>query len=180
VKKVIDANYFQDPGLEGYLRASERNKVVLPDCACMETYKGDPIKNVRRSIQIISRYPRQVIVLKSTHEIIMLQNTSKTSRRYLEDSDQTKGFRTFCASVERAAQGHIGFEAQIRRLGEKATQHFNPVSQDAAGAAQAIRAIEQSFQREDLHLLRRRRGISQKGREKIVNDMLLFGPRSFP
>jgi hypothetical protein len=174
VKKVIDANYFQDPALEGYLRASERNKVVLPDCACMETYKGDPIKNVCRSIRIISRYPKQVILLKSTREIIMLQNSSKTSRRYLEDLDQTKGFRKFCANVERAAQGHSGFEAEIRRFGEEATRHFNSVSQDAVGPVQAIRAIEQSFQREDLHLLRRRKGISHEGRQKIVNDMFVL------
>jgi hypothetical protein len=179
VKKVIDANYFQDPALEGYLRASERNKVVLPDCACMETYKGDPIKNVCRSIRIISRYPKQVILLKSTREIIMLQNSSKTSRRYLEDLDQTKGFRKFCANVERAAQGHSGFEAEIRRFGEEATRHFNSVSQDAVGPVQAIRAIEQSFQREDLHLLRRRKGISHEGRQKIVNDMFVLAGALF-
>ena len=66
MKKVIDANYFQDPALEEYLRADVGNKVVITDYASMERYKGNAIKNVYNSIRIVSRYPEQVIILKYT------------------------------------------------------------------------------------------------------------------
>ena len=58
MKKVIDANYFQDPALEEYLRADVGNKVVITDYASMEMYKGNAIKNVYNSIRIVSLIPR--------------------------------------------------------------------------------------------------------------------------
>ena len=54
MKKVIDANYFQDTALKDYLRSDKKNFVVFPDYACMEAYKGNAIKNISKSIEIVS------------------------------------------------------------------------------------------------------------------------------
>ena len=180
MKKVIDVNYFQNPALEIYLRANKRNKVVLPEAACMESYKGDALKNIYRSMQIISHYPNQVVVLRGSREIIRLQNTSgRSSRRILEDPDQTKGFRGFCAQVRRAVQGDLMLEAQIRKYGEAATRRFNIIRQDSAGFARAIKEIERSFHPEHIKLLRTRKHLPEEACQRIVRSMWVVAASLF-
>jgi hypothetical protein len=84
MKMVIDANYLQDPSLEEYFRADRNNKVVFTDYACMEAYKGDAIRNIYKSLQIVSRYPDQVIVLKPTSPTVRVGDESQDAQRYLD------------------------------------------------------------------------------------------------
>lgn len=64
MRKIIDANCLTDSLLEEYLKSSRNNIIVLKEFAGMETYKGDPLKNVCHSMKILCQYPSQVIVLK--------------------------------------------------------------------------------------------------------------------
>ena len=85
MKKVIDANYFQDPALENYLRADVSNKVIFTDYAGMEMLKGNAIRNVYKSIQIVSRYPEQVIILKHTSPAVKIGGISNDPQECFED-----------------------------------------------------------------------------------------------
>lgn len=94
MKKVIDANYFQDPALTDYLRSDKRNFVVFPDYACMEAYKGSAIKNISKSIEIVSQFPDQVIVLKGTRDIVKLSLLPDGLNKFedpIQTSVRTKG-----------------------------------------------------------------------------------------
>ncbi len=75
MKKVVDANFLRDPALSVYIEGDPGNQVVFTDYACMECYKGNAIENIRRSLDIVSKYPGQVIVLKGTRDIIRLQSS---------------------------------------------------------------------------------------------------------
>src|SRR4030095_9836574 len=99
--KVVDANFLRSPLLEAYLKASSTNLVVFTDHACMESYKGTSLVNLPRSLDIVSRYAQQVLVLRSTREIVALQSRSDytTTAANLIDVGQTHGFRRFCAGV---------------------------------------------------------------------------------
>src|SRR5712691_2406552 len=105
MKMVIHANYFQDPALEEYFRADRNNKVVFTDYACMEAYKGNAIKSIYKSLQIVSRYPDQVIVLKSTSPTVRVGDESQDAQQDLEDPSQTRDFAGFCDQVRQAVQG---------------------------------------------------------------------------
>jgi hypothetical protein len=56
MKKVIDANFFQDLGLEDYLKSNKGNIVIFTDYACMEAYKGDALENISKSLEIVSTF----------------------------------------------------------------------------------------------------------------------------
>jgi type I restriction enzyme, R subunit len=45
MRRVLDANCFQDPLLEEYLQSSRDNLVVFTDFACMETYRLDLVRD---------------------------------------------------------------------------------------------------------------------------------------
>ena len=89
MKKVVDANFLRHAALEDYLRQDPSNQIVLTDYACIECYKGNPAKNMRYSLGILSRYPEQVVVLKGTREIIRLQAESQPTPADLVDPRQS-------------------------------------------------------------------------------------------
>src|SRR5215216_3126704 len=150
MKKVIDKNYAQDPGLEEYLRADANNKVVLTDYFSMEMYNGNAIKNVYKSHQILSRYPQQVICLKCTSPATKIGNISNDPQECLEDREQTREFSRFCYGVHLAAQGDRDLAAQILRYGELASQHLASIPKNPVEYAQAINDIRRSFDAEEL------------------------------
>jgi hypothetical protein len=95
--KVIDQNYLREPNetLHSYLKAA--NFVVLTDYAGMESHKGDALLNLRRSMEIVSKYPRQVVVLKNWYQISRItQRGEKHIRELIIDFDSTNMFHEFC------------------------------------------------------------------------------------
>src|SRR5436190_23583261 len=98
-KKVIDVSALRSAALEDFVAASPTNMAVITDYASMESFKGDPAINIRRSLAILSRFAKQVVVLKSTAEICALRpRVSGLHSRFL-DRRQTKGFPKYCRAL---------------------------------------------------------------------------------
>jgi hypothetical protein len=155
MKKIIDANYFQDAGLKQYLGSSKEHFVVFCDYACMEAYKGNSLKSISKSIEIVSNFPNQVIVLKGTRDLVSLTLMS-VNHAQLEDSGQTKGFRDFCFGVHLALSGNESLKAQIIEKGIEASACFDTFRDDAAKVAKGIAELRKSFTLEHLRVLRER------------------------
>lgn len=172
MKKIIDANFFQDPSLEDYLSSDKGNIVVFTDTACMEAYKGNAIKNISKSIEIVSKFPDQVIVLKGTREVANLI-VSPSASYLLEDPEQTRGFKRFCQDVQRAVGGDEVLAAKIRRKGQLASNHFDLMREEASIVAKAIEGIGRSFHPEHLMALKRGNLVNEVI-EKIFNEILLI------
>jgi hypothetical protein len=63
----------------------------------MESYKGNSLISLRRSLEIVSHYPSQVIVLKNTQAVIPLTyKPLNRIRTTIIDAEQTGGFSEFC------------------------------------------------------------------------------------
>lgn len=157
MKKVIDANYFQDPSLEAYLKADKSNYVIFPDYACMEAYKGNALKNISKSLIIVSQFPNQVIVLKGTRDIVKLSLLSGDINKF-EDPIQTRDFKIFCRAIKDAVNGDLDLEKQILENGRLATEHFNKILKDIEKIVTAIDQISKSFNPTNLRILRKKRG----------------------
>jgi len=173
MKKIIDPNFFRDPSLEAYLRADKENIVVFNDHACMEAYKGNAIENIFRSIEIVSKFPDQVIVLKGTRGVVKLTLSPGGFYR-LEDSDQTKGFKTFCQNVQQAVNGDEALAAQIIKKGHLADRHLDTSIEEASNITEGIRLMGRSFQPGHLKALRRGEKLPIEVIDKIMRDILLL------
>lgn len=172
MKKVVDANFLRDPALSAYLEGDPRNQVVFTDYACMECYKGNAIENIRRSLNIVSKIPGQVIVLKGTRDIIRLQSSGHPTLDDLVDFQQSAEFREFCHDVRAALDGDMALTSQLLRLGEEANAHFEQMRVDASGTAEAIKEMAQSFSIDQLAELRRRETLSKETGDIIVRNIL--------
>lgn len=178
MKKIIDANMFRNPALEDYLRANKGNIVVFNDYACMEAYKGSGIENIYRSIEIVSKYPDQVIILKGTRDVVNLTMSPGGFYR-LEDSAQTKGFKAFCLDVKMAFNGDAKLSAEILRKRQLAYKYTDTNRDDANKIIEAIKILANSFQPAHLKAIRKREKLPSEVIDKIVMDILWIAAFSF-
>jgi hypothetical protein len=175
INKVLDANFFSDSGLEDYLSSNQRNFVVFTDYACMEAYKGDALVSIQKSIEIVSRYPTQVVVLKSTPEIIKNQHATGTSSCVeLKDQSQTREFQQFCEYVRLAGAGNTALVAQVLAFGRKASRHFNLLIDDSAKVAMGIADVSATLHPDHLWSLKKRKPLSHEAVEEMIKTILLL------
>lgn len=179
MRKVVDANFLRHPALADYLGGHPSNQIVFTDYTCMESYKGDALENIRRSLGTVSRYPEQVIVLKGTRDVIRLQADGPTLPADLVDPQQTAEFQDFCRDVRSALDGDMTLRAQLVRLGGMADAHFDQMRLDAPGVAEAIQQIAQSFSRDQLAELRRRGSLSKATGDALVRNILMLAALLF-
>ena len=180
MKKVVDANFLRQSALEDYLRKDSRNHVVFTDYVSMECYKGTALENIRRSLEIVSKYPEQVIVLKGTREIIRLQASGEHTLADFIDSQQTDGFREFCRHVRAAVRGDAELMPQLVDLGKMADAHLKQMRDDASGFSEAIRQIAQSFSPGQLAELRGGGALSKETGDLIIRNYFLGHIRMSP
>jgi len=155
MRKVIDKNYFGDTGLRRYLSASRQNVVVLTDYSGMESYNGrDPYKNLLRSFTILSEFPRQVLVLRGTRNIISREGIVRDTYTRLIDHDQTDSFAEFCRQVARAARGDAKFEETVEAHARVALDHLERMKRDMAATGETITALATEYTPAELRVLR--------------------------
>jgi hypothetical protein len=77
MRKVVDSNFLRSPTLREYLSEGTGNCAVLIDYAAMEAHKGDTLETIYRSMEILTEFPSQVIVLKGTQAVCGINTTPR-------------------------------------------------------------------------------------------------------
>ncbi|WP_316168411.1 MULTISPECIES: hypothetical protein [unclassified Bradyrhizobium] len=130
MRKIVDTNYLKSDKLREYL-SDPANIAVVPDYVMVEALaSGDP-ESICERFKILSEYPNQVKVLKSTYAISGLRSKKRSRglQKRLIDKDQSANFKRFHATLERA------------RDGDEAAKQL--VSQKSAAAATEIARLRQ-------------------------------------
>ena len=173
MRLVVDANYFQAPDLRYFLAASRSHIAVLPDIAGMETYKGDPVKNLSNSYKILKMFPRQVQILRGTRDIVRTGADIKNHTRWMEDKNQTEGFALFCKEIERAAEGNAVYVRAVHDIAKDALEHFEQVRRGVGAIPTAYEGMASAYSKADRQVLRA--GVSSIGgalQDTLVQQML--------
>lgn len=173
MKKIIDANYFQSPDLESYLAASKENVVVFNDYACMEAYKGNALKSISKSLQIVSNYPGQVEILKGTREIVKITIDTHDERLFVDD-ELTKDFRLFITCVKLATHGNINFQKRILEHGQIASSHFEQMKNESQFIVEGIKLLTTSFTPELINIIRKGKTYSAELIDRILQEIFLM------
>lgn len=108
---VVDKNLLEHPSLEEFLASDDQNRVVLPSFAQVELFAGSSAVNVVRSLKILSRFPRQVLLLRSSRRLAMLGPIN--SRFDMVDRVRTDGFPTLWANLRKVDKGDAYAEAWV-------------------------------------------------------------------
>lgn len=172
MRKIIDANCLQSQRLEKYLAKSQDNMAVLTDYAAMESYKGSTLKSIFKSMEVLSRYPNQVIILKGTQNVCALKAINKGLQKRFIDRHQTKGFGRYCKNLEKAKNGDKKVERSLLQHGKAANEHMDKVLSDSEGIIRAISETASNYTDNELQILRKREPLTNDLGAKIIRNVL--------
>lgn len=174
MRKVVDSNFMRDERFREFLSKSPNNHAVLTDYAAMEAYKGDTLKTISESMDILTKYPKQIIILKSTDVVCGLRGRAAGLQRRLIDEQQTRSFSRYCQDLAAAKRGDIHYKNQLLLKGKDAIEHLDKVRNDAASIPAAFDAIADTFTKEELRILRKELAYTDDLARKFITYVLDF------
>lgn len=154
VRKVIDSNFLRRPELEAYLARSPSNMAVLTEFVLLEAQKKDAILTLERSMEILSRYTRQVIILRPSADLTGFHGRGAGLQKRLIDGRRSVAFGSLCQDIREAAIGAEEARRRIETSANVARAHYRSL----VDAAPTIIALFQGnlarFSSAELSLLR--------------------------
>lgn len=130
MKLVIDSNQLNSPKLIEFLEKSPNNFAILCEFVSMEIYKGNSFHKITKSMEVLSKYPNQVIILKGARKSSVLRGKSKGIQRRLIDDSQTNGFKDYLKDLAIASSGNIRYQKAVMDISKYANQHFDQMLTD--------------------------------------------------
>ncbi|MCR6631503.1 MAG: hypothetical protein NVV74_16465 [Magnetospirillum sp.] len=111
---VIDSNIIQVKELDDFLSARSSNVAVIPIEIWFELYKQRCVDALRRGLEILGRYPDQVVVLRTTGDIMRLEpsHPNLVERMVLPDAGSL--MRQMLISLSPEHSGEPEIQAQLK------------------------------------------------------------------
>ncbi|WP_296615555.1 hypothetical protein [Sphingomonas sp.] len=121
-RRVIDTNYLEKPELARWLGARKTNIAVIAHPTMIELHRRDALRTIQQALRICCQYSRQVVILRSTDQLIALTGRGKGLVNRLVSPDETRQFGAYCRTVIEVAPtseivDHVApLEVQAREL----------------------------------------------------------------
>jgi hypothetical protein len=165
---VIDSNILQDPLLRDYLSLSRNNMVVLTDYLMMEAYKGDTLKSIFKSMEILCDFPEQVLILKNTRTVVSLRGrVSGLTRRMMQPHGQGP-FADFCTALK-AAQYEGALAKALIAHGQAASEHMEKMLKEPAEFIGMLEQLASNYSEEERYAFRTKDKITKAVAFKTLN-----------
>jgi len=175
----VDTNCLQSEALKAYLSASAHNYAVLTNYAAMEAYKGDTLKSIYRSMEILAQHPKRVIVLRGAQDICALDGHAAASLEPLIDEVQTREFSEYCQHLLAAKRGDLSLQEQLLEHGHEATAYIDRMLMDMPTLSSGIDLMAKTYSPAELKILRRREKHTPQMRERLIRNVLLLAQQFF-
>jgi len=156
MRVVIDNNQISGPQLEAFLRASPSNRAVVTDWLWMEAYKSGSLEGVYKSVSVLAKFPRQVVVVKNSSMCMCTRVGSQMANRLIwREIQQT--FPTFITEVQAAQAGDSLMQGYVRSLCERARDRMSEMLEDAPNILERQKIIFDNMKSSDIETIRGRR-----------------------
>jgi hypothetical protein len=187
---VVDSNYLRTEALATFLAADPANKALLTEEAGMEAHKGDSLATLASSLAIVSRFRRQVAILRGARELSVAQAANIVPREALVDLEATQTFQAFCDVLPRALAGDKALAAQIQSHAAGIQEHLAAAEQQSASLAESIQLIIKELPAALIKELRSGRPVSRDHAGPIIGHIVTLtqeihrkhplGPQALP
>jgi hypothetical protein len=164
-RMVVDKNMLEDERLRAWLAQSKNHIAIITDYAKLEMLKGNALKNILMSTEILAAFPKQVRMLRPIEAVSGLKGKKKGLKKRYTDGRNTTAYLKWCKTREYAKQGDKKLQAQILRWGEQAEAQFADMLEDMKGFADNIEDATAEFTAAELAIVRQR--------EPHTDDMVL-------
>lgn len=164
---VLDSNFRNDPSLREWL-STPNNYVAITDFASIEAYKGDEVRSIRWSLEILSKFPSKVIVLKPTGEICKLNGISRGLRRRLIDAPTTRRFNEYASAVMQMGDDASVVE-QILERQRAANAEIDRISERLFLVKDATAIFMKKFDKVEREMLKAKGVMTKDLQKKVVS-----------
>jgi hypothetical protein len=154
MRKVVDSNFLKDDALRDYLAKSRKNNVVITDYVMIEGLKDDPLGKIFALMKILSEFPKRVVVLQSIRSSGQLKGRRCGMTRRMIDRGQTKGFKDWCAGLDKAEAGDESYRRQLLESGKEAAAQMERIVASQHTYAEVIEREAKSYTQDELRILR--------------------------
>jgi len=172
MRKVIDSNQLRAPELRTFLASSRHNIAVLTDYSAIEAYKGSSLEGIYKSMSILSDFPNQVVILKSTSVVCGLHGRGSGLQKRLIDSCQTMAFGEYVQDLRSAKAGNLAVQQKLLDLGADASAQMDRILKDTKPLAEAIQRIAKQYSMEERALIRLNQADTPRLIDKVVENIL--------
>jgi hypothetical protein len=146
-RKVVDTNFLRNSELKSYLEESAQNYALLTDYNGIEAFKESTGKNIHESMEILSSYPDQVIILTNTIIACGIIPNKKAGLDWLIDSDQTTHFKSFCSSLQKFQNGELDMKEFINESRFEAQHQMKRVLSDTEKLLNGMNLMRIEFEK---------------------------------
>lgn len=151
---LVDSTKLRSTDLAEYLAESPLNLAVISEVTAFEPYRSRRTAVIARNLEIICTYPRQLRILRGTHDIAALEASGAISALEYVDPAQTAGTSDFCAGVLRAADGDSWYVAAMAEHVAAAEAHVAQLRSHMTEVAAGLKAFGKGFSRDSLAAMR--------------------------
>jgi hypothetical protein len=144
----------------------------------MEAYKGDP-QVIFHSMEILSAYPKQVIILRGTQDVCGLSAYESARAESLIDGEQTRYFPEFCRQLALAKRGDLAIQSHLKEMGREAAAHMDRVLADMPMLNLGFEKIAATYSAKELKILRRREPITPQMGDKLAGQVMWLAAELF-
>jgi hypothetical protein len=171
---VVDSNYLQTDELRRYFAKSSNNFVVITEDLSREAYKGDTLTSIYKSMAILSRFPRQVIVLKQNWRIGQLKGRRAGFTKRMIDEKTTRFFPNYVKNLKAAQDGDLFAQAQILALGKEANRQASEGLVTVGELPESFAKLHKIFSKEELRFIRTQRRFTEEIFLKVAQGIHFF------
>jgi hypothetical protein len=164
----------QSTQLRDYLTGDSRNFAVLTNDASIEAYKGNTLVSIFKSMEILSGFPDQVIVLKGTQALCALHGAGKGLQKRMIDFGTTRDFSKWCKQLLKAQAGDRRFVPQILKLGRDATDHADRILAAVPDVVAGREEVAGVYTASEIRAIRTGTAVSSELKRKFVHQVLLM------
>lgn len=170
-RRIIDSNFLRSPKLTAYLSKSTANQIVLTEFVLMEQHKAsNPAHTVRAALALCSQFPRQVLTLKRSPEIMRLSTRSSGLQKRMIDERATATFPAYCAALSDPSK-RTQVEALIAKRGAESARHMAIITAECAYIPEIFGRISTEFTGGELLEIRQRRPFRENTQRKLLDAM---------
>src|SRR6266702_6279367 len=88
--------------LRAWLASSKDHIAVITDYSQLEMLKGNAVKNILKSTELLAEFPKQVHILKPITDVSALKGKKKAMKHRLTRGGGTRSLRRWCKRRARA------------------------------------------------------------------------------
>ena len=140
MRKVVDFGAFNSKELSSFLASSSKNVAVLCDYSAIEVFKQKHMRHAQYAFGTLCKYPTQVLILKSTSEVIKLPADRRSSPENLIDREQTRNFPQFCTLLGNPDMSVLEQGFSKHGKARQAVEKLTPQAERLRGALTALKS----------------------------------------